>query len=273
MRLEAAPGGLTRADIDTPLCQAEIYLHGAHVTRWTPAGQRPVLFTSSRSFFAPDKPIRGGVPVIFPWFGPRSGGQPGPMHGLARTAQWTLDANRARPDGTVELDLSLPAHNLAFHVAFGAQLEMELEVLNPGATDFVFEEALHTYFAIGDIHQLSLSGLEGTGYLDKTDNFQRKRQPAEPIRIAQETDQVHLNTAATCVIDDPAWARRIIVEKSGSATTVVWNPWIAKAAAMPDMAPGDWREFLCVETANAGENAVHLAPGATHRMRAVIRVE
>ncbi len=281
---EDAPNGLTRAVIATPLAEAEIYLHGAHVTGWIPHGQRPVLFTSSRSLYAPGKAIRGGVPLVFPWFGPRGGGQAGPMHGFARIMEWTVAGSRRRPDGVVECDLTLGPDDttrelgfsdfqLIFHVTVGSQLEMSLEVRNSSGAGLSFEAAMHTYFAVGDIQQVAISGLEGTAYVDKTDGFQRKLQPPMPIRIAKETDQVHLNTIATCVIDDPAWQRRIVVEKSGSATTVVWNPWIEKTRTLADMAPEDWRGMLCVETANAGEDAVQLAPGASHRMSATIRVE
>jgi glucose-6-phosphate 1-epimerase len=278
LRFEDTPNGLTRAIISTDHAEAELWLQGAHLTQWTPRGQRPVLFTSSRSLYEPGKPIRGGVPLVFPWFGPRGGGLPGPMHGIARIQNWKFENSRLRDDGALELEVSLasddpaPFH-LLFRVAIGARLEMELEVRNPAPAALTFEEAMHTYFAVGDIHQATVSGLEGTDYIDKTDNFQRKHQPAEPLRFAKETDQVHLNTAAACVIHDPAWNRRIVIEKSGSATTVVWNPWVDKTRTLPDMAPEDWRGMLCVETANAGESAVRLAPSASHRMRAAIHLQ
>jgi glucose-6-phosphate 1-epimerase len=276
LQIENRDNGLTVALIDSPLAEAEVFLHGAHITRWTPTGQRPVLFTSSHSMFAPGKPIRGGVPIVFPWFGPRSGGLPGPMHGYARISEWTLASTNLRDDGAVELTLTLPpvdAFHLSFHIAIGTRLEMELAIRNTSAEELSFEEALHTYFAVSDIHQISLAGLEGTEYIDKTDGAQRKRQAASVIRIGKETDQVHVDTPATCVIEDPGWSRRIVIEKSGSATTVVWNPWIAKTLTLADMAPEEWREMFCVESANAGENAVRLAPGATHRMRVTIHVE
>jgi glucose-6-phosphate 1-epimerase len=158
-------------------------------------------------------------------------------------------------------------------VAIGTRLEMELEVRNAGAAEATFEEALHTYFAVGDIRQVTLTGLEGTEYLDKADQFLRKRVPAAPMRIERYTDQVHVNTDATCVIADAAWGRRIVIEKSGSNTTVVWNPWADKTPGFADMDPAEWPGMLCVETANAGENAVRLAAGGTHRMRAAIRIE
>ena len=282
LRFHQGQSGLAHAHISTPQAEARIYLQGAHLTSWIPAGQRPVLFTSSRSFY------RGGVPLVFPWFGPGRNkpgeGPGGPMHGYARIGEWTMQSHRLREDGAVELQLTLPpreatrqfgsgAFHLTFRLAIGAQLEMELEVRNTSAREVSFEEALHTYFAVGDIHRVSLSGLEGTTYLDKADGGLRKKQLAAPIRIAKEIDQVHVDTTAACSIEDPEWARRIVIEKSGSATTVVWNPWIEKTRTLADMAPGDWREMLCVETANAGENAIHIAPSASHRMRVNVRVQ
>jgi len=275
LHLEQTPNGLTRAVISTDQAEAELWLQGAHLTQWTPRGQQPVLFTSSRSLYEPGKPIRGGVPLIFPWFGPREGA---PMHGIARIRDWKFENSRAREDGTLEVELSLASEepapfHLLFRIAIGAHLEMELEVRNPAPEELTFEEAMHTYFAIGDIHQATVSGLEGTDYIYKTDNFQRKHQPPEPLRFAKETDQIHLNTTAACVIHDPAWNRRIVIEKSGSASTVVWNPWIDKTRTLPDMAAEDWREMLCVETANVGDSAIRLAPSGSHRMAMRVHLE
>lgn len=274
LRFEDAPGGLRRAVISTAQAEAVVYLHGAHVTAWTPRGQRPVLFTSSRSAFEPGKPIRGGVPIVFPWFGPRGGGLAGPMHGFARIREWTVEGARVLDNGSVSLEFTLAeSAHVRFRVTAGAALAMELTVRNDGGEAFPFEEALHTYFAVGDIHQVAVTGLEGAIYLDKTDSFRQKQQPAEPIRITGETDRIYLDTEAECVLHDPAWQRRIIVEKSGSHATVVWNPWIEKNRNLPDMAPEDWRGMICIETANAAANAVTLAPGASHTLTALIRIE
>jgi glucose-6-phosphate 1-epimerase len=273
-----------RAVISTPAAEAELYLQGAHLAHWTPRGQRPVLFLSRNSLFAPGKAIRGGVPVIFPWFGSRRNGKPGPAHGFARTSEWTVEAASQREDASVELVLSLAgnqafrdlfdaAFRLRFRVTVGSQLRMQLEARNEGTAPFTFEEALHTYLAVGDVRQVSLFGLEGTTFVDKTDGFKRKTQGREPLRIAKETDQVHIDTQTACAVLDPVWNRRIIVEKAGSNSTVVWNPWIDKSAGMSDMAPDEWKQMLCVETANAAENELFLLPGASHELTASIRVE
>jgi len=283
VRLEETPGGLIRAAVCTPEAEADVYLQGAHVTNWTPRTHRPVLFVSPRSLFVPGKAIRGGVPVIWPWFGPRSAGLPGAAHGFARTTQWVLENTRVREDGRVEISMALTpddatrglgysAFRLNFRVSIGSTLDMELETRNESDETLTYEEALHSYFAIADINKVSVSGLEETTYIDKTDKFQRKQQGSEPLRISKETDQVHLNTKSACVVYDPVWDRRIIIEKSGSESTVVWNPGMDKTKGMSDMAPEDWQKMICVESANALDNAVRLAPGASHKLTASIRV-
>ncbi len=281
LRFEEGAGGRTRAVITTASAEGEIYLHGAHITQWKPAGQKPVLYLSPKSLFERGKAIRGGVPVIFPWFGPRSDGKPGPMHGFARTKEWSMEGAELRDDGAVRITLALApddetralgfdAFSLRFRVTVGAELEMELETRNESARRLVFEEALHTYFAIGDVHQVSVSGLEGATYIDKTDNFARKIQESEPVRITRETDRLYVNTTSDCVIHDPAWKRRVVVRKSGSASTVVWNPWIEKTKSLADMAPDDWTGMICVETANAADNAITLEAGALHTLRTTL---
>jgi len=284
LRFEETPGGLIRAVISTPLAEAEIYQQGAHVAHWAPRGQKPVLFMSSKSFLTPGKPIRGGVPVIFPWFGPRSGDRPGPAHGFARTVPWSVESTRLRSHGAVEIVLALAAGDesrgfgfdafaLRFTLLIGSELSMSLDVANQGEKPLLFEEALHSYFAVSGIGGVAVDGLEGTTYIDKTDGFIRKLQPDAPIRIGKETDQVHLNTTATCTISDPAWDRHIVIRKTGSNSTVVWNPWIAKTATLADMAPDEWPGMICVETANVADDAVTLAPGDSHRLTATISIE
>jgi glucose-6-phosphate 1-epimerase len=282
LRFDDTPGGLVRAIITGPQADATVYLHGAHITSWTPAGQQPVLFTSSRSRFEPGTAIRGGVPIVFPWFGPRADGVSGPLHGFARIVEWGLESARLRPDGAVELSLALAPNEVSralghdsFHVRFrmalGAALEMEMEVHNQSEAPFRFEEAFHTYLSVSDIRRVSVTGLGNTTYVDKTAAFARK-EAERLIRITRETDQVHLNTATPCEIDDPGWGRVLVVEKGGSDTTVVWNPWIEKTLTIVDMAPDDWQGMLCLETANALDNAVVLPVDGVHRMRTTIRI-
>ena len=162
---------------------------------------------------------------------------------------------------------------LSYRVTVGRKLELALEVNNTGKDPLRFEEALHTYFAVSDIHHCFVTGLENARYNSLVEGVTDKSQGPDPIRFTAETDRLYLNTRATCVIHDPGWQRRIVIEKSGSDSTVVWNPWIAKSKAMPDFGDDEWPGMLCIETVNARTNAVTLTTGQTHTMRATIHVE
>jgi glucose-6-phosphate 1-epimerase len=145
-------------------------------------------------------------------------------------------------------------------------------VANDAAAPLVFEEALHTYYAVADIHEVTVAGLDGVTYLDKNDNFKSKVQHGA-ITITEPTDRVYLNTANTCILHDTGNKRRITVAKTGSNTTVIWNPWESGAVKLPDLDPTEWHEFIAIEMVNAAANAVTLAAGAAHVMQARVSVE
>ena len=280
--------GLVRAVITTPQCTAELYLQGAHLATWQPAGQEPVLFLSERSGFVPGKAIRGGVPVIFPWFGartatPYSPRTDGPSHGFARTSLWEL-AFAAVAGENLHLTLTLgpnPASqelgfdhfHVVYEVILGRDLHLRLTVANQAETPLHFEEALHTYLAVADAEHIRIDGLGGTEYLDKTEAFARKRQAEPVLTLHGETDRPYLNTSTAVSLEDPVLQRRLRVAKANSATTVVWNPGSELSAKLADMAPDGWRRMTCIETANASENAITLHPREAHVMQAHIRVE
>jgi glucose-6-phosphate 1-epimerase len=266
-------GGLIKAVVTTPASMAEIYLHGAHVTGFQKNTEPPLLFMSDKSLFAPDKAIRGGVPVCFPWFGSREGL---PAHGFARVTAWELVKTVALPDGSVRVGLRLPQNaggantfrgNVEFIVTVGDTLTMELQVTNPSAEPLSFEECLHAYFSVGDIADVSITGLKDATYLDKTDNNTRKLETGDAIKIVSETDRVYLDAVGAVEIHDAKLGRIIRVEKANSASTVVWNPWIAKARAMPDFGDKEFRRMVCVEAGNVGQNQITLAPGKTSTLR------
>ena len=253
-------GGLPVIRVRSDFSTAEIYPHGAHVTGFQKHGETPLLFMSAASEFHADKPIRGGVPIIFPWFGSREGGVP---HGFARLAEWDLVATTVLPLGSIKLCFQLPTdepYRVTFDVTIGSSLIMELGVRNTGDAPFTFETCLHTYFQIGDIHQLQISGLQGTRYHDQlfAADFS---ETAAAIRFSAETDRVYQDTAATVAIIDPVLDRSIIVSKTGSMSTVVWNPWIAKSQRMPDFGDDEYLRMVCVESGNVSDHAVTLAPG------------
>jgi glucose-6-phosphate 1-epimerase len=279
VKIVSGHGGLTKVDVTARAAKGEIYLHGAHVTSWTPSDAEDVLFVSSQSQWNESRPIRGGVPVCFPWFSSKADDANAPMHGFARTTAWQLESIAQNGDAvTVSMFIESndatkkwwPADFRAvLRATFGPELILELDVLNTGKTSFRFEEALHTYFRVGNIESVLVKGLDGVDYVDKTDDKRKKTQNG-PIAIVSETDRVYLNTKADVKVEDPALHRQILIAKENSLSTVVWNPWIQKAKAMSDFGDAEWPQMICIETCNVADSAVELMPGQHHQMRSIV---
>lgn len=280
VRLAEGRGGLARVLVETPHATAEVYLHGAHVTAWQPAGQAPVLWTSAASRFEAGAPIRGGVPICFPWFGAHPDARDAPAHGWARTTAWELLGAEEDASGDVTLELGLTdsaatrasawPHRFAatYRVTVGATLRLELAVTNQEDAPVTLTDALHTYLAVGAVQDVRVEGLEGATYVDKVaapGGPADAHQGDGPVRFTAETDRVYASEGTVRVVD-PGLGRTVTVAKDGSASTVVWNPWVAKAHAMPDFGDDEWPGMVCVEAANVGAAAVRLAPGETHRL-------
>lgn len=266
-------GELPMLEISTRWSTAEIYLHGAHVTHFKKKDEPPLLFLSQCSRFAEKEPIRGGIPIIFPWFGPREGmGQ----HGFARVKTWELKEFVPAPDGSVSVRFYLPecpeasgfpAFSAEYNVTVNESLTLELVVVNRSKEDiFTFENCLHTYFDVSDIGAVSISGLKGATYLDKTASFAQKIESEDAIRISSEVDRIYLNTTATVEILDRKLARTIRVETHGSLSTVVWNPWVGKAQQMPDFGNEEYERMVCVESGNVASNNIKLPPNESSKL-------
>jgi len=269
--------------VETDRCRARLTPYGGQLCEWAPAGQSLVLFMSPRAVFAPGTPIRGGVPICFPWFGAHPSDAAKPAHGFARTRRWDVATVTRDADGTVAVVLRLAADaetralwntpfTLSLTLSLGVALETTAEVENAGDETIGYELALHTYLAVSDIGSVRIGGLEGTRFVDKVDGGKEKTASEEPLTIAGETDRVFVDTTTACVVDDPGLARRLRVTKRGSRTTVVWNPGRERARTMRDIGDDAWRRFVCVETANVGPDAVRLASREHHAMRARIEV-
>jgi D-hexose-6-phosphate mutarotase len=263
-------GEMPKIEVTTDWSTAEIYLQGAHVTDFKKKGEAPLLFTSQFSRFEESQPIRGGVPIIFPWFGAREGS---PAHGFARLAQWELLEATTMPEGGVSLRFSLgdnthgatsPPFAAYYAVTVTDKLRLELIIINTSADQvFSFENCLHTYLHVGDINSASVIGLKGASYLDKVDHFAQKTESSEVIKVASEVDRIYLDTTGAIEIHDPELRRKIRVEKNGSASTVVWNPWIAKAQQMPDFGNDEYKQMVCIECGNVARNKLNLPPART----------
>lgn len=286
------PGGPI-LEVNTDQCEARVSAYAAHVASWTPflpgaASPAPGLFCSPRTAWGGGKAIRGGVPICWPWFGPRRDdpkpeGKASPAHGFARTRPWHVEQVELADNGRVEVtfllvsdDDTLTLWPHAFEArlvcALGTTLHLSLVVKNVDDAPFEMEGALHTYLTVSDVEQVKLTGLEGTRFFDKVAGVERSHG-REPLVLRDETDSVFMGTKSAVVIEDPGLQRSIRVEKSGSQSTVVWNPWLVKATAMADLGGDVWRSFVCVEAANVAPHVVPLSPGATHTLSTRVSIK
>jgi glucose-6-phosphate 1-epimerase len=287
VKVDVGPGGLAVLRVTAPSASAEIYLRGAHVASWTPHSSvligsdsgtgESVIWMSEKAEYTEGVPLRGGVPICFPWFGANADDPTEPSHGFARLAEWELiDATDV--GSTVVLTLRLKddmatrasawghRFEVLYTITVGSHLDLSLTVTNPDRKPFTFEAALHSYFGVSDIHSVSVTGLEDVAYIDKLDGPAPLPAEGHAVRFAGETDRIYLGSADTIRVLDPSAKRAIEIAPKDSHSTVVWNPWVAKAAKMADFGDSEWANMVCVETANIGASAVTLSSGESHTM-------
>jgi len=244
-----------------------VHLNGGHVTSWIPAGSTTDrLFLSRHAEFGHGVSIRGGIPVIFPQFGPYGAGR---HHGFARLSRWTV-LRQVEESGGARLLLELNDSDetrarwpFVFHAELsimvgGAALTVELTVVNTDGSPFSFTAALHPYFAVADIAGAEVRGLSGTRYIDALQGGKEERETAAGVRVAGAVDRIYLATADVLELREPQ--RTLRIEKRGFPEIVIWNPGAEVTDTKPDFAPGDERLMLCVEAAVV-RPSVTLNPG------------
>ncbi|WP_411849269.1 lytic murein transglycosylase [Stenotrophomonas sp. LGBM10] len=266
--------------VETPFATAAIAVFGGQLLSYVPKGGKDVMWLSPSAQPLPT-PIRGGTPVCWPYFGRQGQGTDVPSHGFVRNVPWTLQQARRDADGTMVLSLAPPAlDNLALRLRMelriGRTLEQRLVTENTGTQPVSFTQALHNYFQVSDATQVSVDGLDGLSYLDKFENYATAhaqqgawslRDPRDPGR----SDRIYTDAGGRYVLNDPGFKRRIEITTAGSRSLVAWNPGEAGAAKMADVGAG-WRNYVCLEAANAGPDVVTLAAGATHTLVQTFRV-
>ncbi|WP_411847281.1 D-hexose-6-phosphate mutarotase [Roseibacillus persicicus] len=272
--------------IETADCSATLALNGAHLTHWQPSHtDRPVIYLSPTAILQQGKAIRGGVPLCWPWFNAHPT-DPGshPSHGVARIERWDL-VSATVEDGSAIIELELKASpGIEAHVPFPFQLKalfnlgqtcsIVLETTNLAKENIAVGGALHSYFSLSHIDNATVTGLQHTPYLDTAARPEKSAVQTEgELRFQAETDRIYYGSDLPARIHDAEWKRSIVVEKAGSLTSVVWNPWIEKAASLGDLPDADYQRFLCIEAANARHDTRILAPGSTHRLETRFIVE
>lgn len=281
LQFAQAEAGLTKAVINNPLASAEIHLFGGQVLQYAPVGQRPVLWVSPTAIYNGVKAIRGGVPICWPWFMSHPTDPTLPAHGFARNRVWSVAKTTAGDDGSTQLELTLISDEesrklfpyefaLRLVIEVGKQLSVELNIQNTGSIPFPSGTAIHTYYAIDGIEAIRCSGLAGVEFVDNLDGETIKCED-EPFGFEAETERVYINSGHAVTLQ--GGDRSVRIEKSGSQSTVVWNPWIEKSKATGDCPDDGYQQFVCVETANVGQDVRTVEPGQTHTIRQVTIVQ
>ncbi len=271
--------------ITTDSAELLVAQQGAQVLSYQRLGEPPLLWLSDQALFKRGKSVRAGVPVCWPWFGnlqrnpeavrAQFNGLDAPAHGLARGRDWQLLGIDSSGD-TVQLEFTLPESQgelpewphqveLKLTIVMGEQLTLSLTSHNLGTDPVTLSQALHSYFAVSDVRSVRVEGVAGLGYIETLADWEQRTQVAD-LEFSGETDRIYLDTPRQLSIVDPSWNRRIHLSCTGSRSAVIWNPWIERAAQLPDMADDGWQRMLCIETANVWDDIVTLAPGASHTL-------
>jgi glucose-6-phosphate 1-epimerase len=275
------PGSLESVEVENRHATAKVALQGAQLLSWTPRDEEPVLWMSEAARFEPGVPVRGGIPICWPWLGAHPADPSLPRHGIARTAAFQVIAVERLFDDRTRLAFRLPdgqgasawphQTELLYLVTVGRALELDLVTRNTGKEVVTLEQSLHTYLRVSDHARVTVHGFEGSRYLDRARGGEKVQD--RPLAPGGEIDRTYLDSVRDCVVEDPGLSRAIRIGKRNSHTTVVWNPGLEGAAPERDFGPSGAREMLCVETANAASDAVRLQPHAVHLLYARISLE
>ena len=262
-------------DVSHPIVSARIAFEGAHLLQCTPTGQAPLLWVSPDDPQLPGKSLRGGIPLCWPWFG---GDRSTSAHGIARRAPWQLSAAEESEQGVyLRFDLAakyiseqLPGEPWQVYVEFrlGVTIDVQLTTTNLGQQPMKLSQALHTYLPVRDIHQARIGGLANAAYIDALDDWTHKTQTGD-VQFAAELDRIYYGHAGDLQLHDADCP--VVVERQGSESVVVWNPWQAKSLRLTEFPADGYLSMLCVEAANAGPDTRVLEPGQSHTLGTRIR--
>lgn len=271
--------------VQTP--QAELLLaeQGAQILRYQRLGEPPLIWLSEQAAGQRGQSVRGGVPVCWPWFGDLARnpaallaqyrGDAAPFHGLVRNLAWECRESVVDGEG-VRLLFACPqpedglpgwphAVDVELEIRLGTRLYLSLRSHNRGQRPVWISQALHSYFAVSDIRDVKVRGLEGCRYIETLDEWREYRQNGA-LRFTGETDRIYLDLPAQLELHDSGWQRKICLHSQQSHSAVLWNPWIDKAQRLSQFAEDAWQHMLCIETANVWDDCMQLGPNESHSL-------
>lgn len=266
--------------ISNKFADADICLYGAQVTSFRPQKTMEILWMSPESNFIEGRPIRGGIPVCFPWFGPHKSDPAKPQHGFARLMNWNVAETASLVNGETKVVLQLSSDadtkeywNYDFcadlTIIIGKILTVNLKITNTSEVSFEYTTALHTYYNVSSVEEISIEGLQNTKYYNQLDGGEYF-QDTPSLEIKKAETRHYLDTENNCIINDPIFRRQIKVAKAGSKVTTVWNPGEETCEKIDDIPDDGYHSFVCIEAVNAFNNLISLSPGESHVTSAII---
>lgn len=252
--------------IQHPRCEAVFSRTGGQLLHFRPRGERSLLWCATR--WPKVGAIRGGVPVCWPWFGRHPVERGLPHHGWARLTDWQLIKKQADSQG-VQLHWCLELHDwrVELKAVLGDELHLQLITSHRDSEPCLLSHALHAYWRVADVLEVTLDGLDGAQVHDLFTQEAFTQQGT--VRIVNEHHRAY-RQGAVMHLGDPVWQRRLCIDGASNMNTVVWHP-----GSMPlsDVSRVEGREFLCVEAARCLEDSLVLAPGQEARLELRARVD
>jgi len=271
--------------INNQYASAVISLYGGQVLSYTPHEADELLFLSDKAFYEAGKAIKGGVPICWPWFGADPEGKGRPAHGFARNSLWELGSTEQTASGETKVVINLLSNavtkklfpfefKLSLTVVVGKELKLELTTSNMDEESFDITQALHTYFAVEDINNVAVLGLDGSNYLDKAKSItgEENRTQKDNITFDGEVDRIYLKAPSDLKIKQKKSVQFIGIKSINNKTAVVWNPWKELCEQSADLKPDDYTRFVCVETANVADDVIKVMPGKTFSLQVVYSI-
>ncbi|MEA1956335.1 MAG: D-hexose-6-phosphate mutarotase [Campylobacterota bacterium] len=263
--LKKLDNGFEYIEITNKVASAKIALQGAHLFRYKTDVEH--LWVSSIAKFEKGKAIRGGVPICWPQFGKPKDSKL-KQHGFARESMFELVESKDSDAMTIVTLKLIDAKDENFNYGcelsitfyIGEELKIELTTKNLDTKQIKITQALHTYFAISHISNISIRGLENKPYLDQLDA--KFKKDSDAIAIVEEVDRIYQDVDSPIILEDAD--KTINITNTNSASTIVWNPWIEKAKNTKDMDDDGYENFVCIESANALDDFVVLEGGESY---------
>lgn len=256
-----------------PTTKVSILKYGATVISWENKGKEQ-LWLSEAAKLDGSKPVRGGIPLVFPIFGKQKNEEHPtyklPQHGFARNSTWEFLGQTSENPLTVQFGLGPENANkeiynlwnegknnftLILSIELGDDhLKTNIEVENNGDEAFDFNWLFHTYLKVPDvtdclvtnlIDQKCYDQLLATEYMEKS----------PMVCFNEEFDRIYKKIDTDKIFQVVELGKVLInVQRENLPDSVVWNPWIEKSNGMADFEPKNgYLNMLCIEPGHVSD--------------------